>query len=86
MAAAMIESNRVLAPRRPQPVAIVGIGCRSPGASGLGAFWQLLAEARNAIGRILASRPDAEALDALPAAAGELGRDVPAGSRKKIEL
>ncbi|MCE2449790.1 MAG: type I polyketide synthase [Candidatus Latescibacteria bacterium] len=32
-----------------QPIAIVGMGCRFPGAEGLAAFWRLLAAGKNAV-------------------------------------
>ncbi|MEU4352586.1 amino acid adenylation domain-containing protein [Streptomyces sp. NPDC023838] len=33
-----------------EPIAVVGLGCRFPGASGVPAYWRLLAEGRDAIG------------------------------------
>ncbi|MFI6482206.1 type I polyketide synthase [Nonomuraea sp. NPDC050663] len=36
-------------PGRPEPVAIVGIGCRVPGAAGPEAFWRLLSEGVDAV-------------------------------------
>ena len=39
-----------------EPVAIIGIGCRFPGASGPGAYWQLLADGVDAVGPIPAGR------------------------------
>jgi len=45
-----------------EPVAIVGIGCRFPGASGPAAFWSLLRDGVDAISEIPADRWDAAAL------------------------
>ncbi|MEV8475762.1 beta-ketoacyl synthase N-terminal-like domain-containing protein [Streptomyces sp. NPDC051173] len=36
-------------PTGPEPVAVVGMACRLPGASGPAAFWQLLSEGRSAV-------------------------------------
>jgi amino acid adenylation domain-containing protein len=44
-----------------EPIAIIGIGCRFPGASGPDAFWRLLHAGTDAIGPIPTSRWDAEA-------------------------
>lgn len=41
-----------------EPIAIIGIGCRFPGASGPEAFWQLLREGRDAITEVPAMRWD----------------------------
>lgn len=49
----MIEANM-----RTEPVAIVGMGCRFPGAEGLEAFWQLLRDGVDAISEIPADRFD----------------------------
>ncbi|HEX8198977.1 MAG TPA: beta-ketoacyl synthase N-terminal-like domain-containing protein, partial [Isosphaeraceae bacterium] len=38
------------------PIAIIGIGCRFPGASGPEAFWRLLRDGRDAVGAIPAGR------------------------------
>ncbi|MEW4453328.1 SDR family NAD(P)-dependent oxidoreductase [Bremerella sp. JC817] len=35
-----------------EPIAIVGMGCRFPGAPDLAAFWRLISEGRNAVGEI----------------------------------
>ena len=37
------------APQSGEPIAIVGMACRFPGAGGLDAFWQLLVEGGNAV-------------------------------------
>ncbi|MFE7283043.1 acyltransferase domain-containing protein [Streptomyces noursei] len=39
-----------------EPIAIVGIGCRFPGGPDPSAFWQLLAEGRDAVGPVPAAR------------------------------
>jgi amino acid adenylation domain-containing protein len=51
-----------------EPLAIVGIGCRFPGASGPAAFWQLLTEGRDAITEVPSERWSIDGLfDADPA-------------------
>ncbi|WP_437562309.1 SDR family NAD(P)-dependent oxidoreductase [Sorangium sp. So ce542] len=45
-----------------EPIAIVGMACRFPGAPSLSAFWQLLCEGVDAITEVPADRWDAEAL------------------------
>ena len=40
------------------PIAIVGIGCRFPGARGPGAYWRLLAEGRDAVSEVPFDRWD----------------------------
>ncbi|WIM86738.1 SDR family NAD(P)-dependent oxidoreductase [Candidatus Mycobacterium wuenschmannii] len=47
-----------------EPIAIIGIGCRFPGADGPAAFWQLLTEGRDAVGDIPPERwtPDADSV------------------------
>ncbi len=47
---------------RMDPIAIVGLGCRFPGASGPEAFWQLLLDRRDAIVEVPANRWNREAL------------------------
>ncbi|MFE6775036.1 type I polyketide synthase [Streptomyces sp. NPDC057702] len=42
-----------------EPIAVVGLACRLPGASGPEAFWRLLAEGRHAIGEAPAERRSA---------------------------
>src|SRR4051812_4214007 len=56
-----------------EPVAVVGLACRFPGAPDLESYWRLLREGRDAIRDVPASRWDGEALyDADPDAAGRL--------------
>jgi acyl transferase domain-containing protein/acyl carrier protein len=56
-----------------EPVAIVGIGCRVPGADDPQEFWQLLREGKDAIGPIPADRWDTNALfDADPDSPGKI--------------
>jgi myxalamid-type polyketide synthase MxaE and MxaD len=58
---------------RPEPVAIVGIGCRFPGASGPGAFWRLLARGVSTVSEIPADRLDVKALyDPRPGVPGRM--------------
>lgn len=47
-------------PNNQEPIAIVGIGCRFPGADNPDAFWQLLHEGIDAIEKLPSSRPDSE--------------------------
>src|SRR5207249_2733002 len=55
------------------PIAIIGIGCRFPGAEGPEAFWRLLREGVDAIGEVPPDRWDADAYyDPDPAAPGKL--------------
>ena len=43
---------------RTEPIAIIGLGCRFPGAPNPEAFWELLREGRDAISTIPAERFD----------------------------
>ncbi|HWA08530.1 MAG TPA: type I polyketide synthase [Opitutaceae bacterium] len=71
-----------LAPATPGPlstatvaepaIAVIGLGCRFPGADSPEAFWQLLREGRDAITRVPAGRWDPATTDA-PAWGGFLG-------------
>jgi acyl transferase domain-containing protein/NAD(P)-dependent dehydrogenase (short-subunit alcohol dehydrogenase family)/dienelactone hydrolase len=58
---------------RIEPIAIVGMACRFPGADGLEAFWSLLTEGREAITEVPAERWDIDALyDPDPDASGKM--------------
>ncbi|MDY7093375.1 MAG: SDR family NAD(P)-dependent oxidoreductase [Acidobacteriota bacterium] len=56
------------APSPGEPIAVVGVGCRFPGADGPEAFWRLLEDGVDAIRPVPAERWDAEALYAPEAA------------------
>jgi acyl transferase domain-containing protein/acyl-CoA synthetase (AMP-forming)/AMP-acid ligase II/NADPH:quinone reductase-like Zn-dependent oxidoreductase/NAD(P)-dependent dehydrogenase (short-subunit alcohol dehydrogenase family)/acyl carrier protein len=47
-----------------EPIAIIGIGCRFPGADGPEAFWRLLSEGTDAVTEVPADRWGAEAFSA----------------------
>ena len=53
-----------------EPIAIIGIGCRFPGADGPGAFWDLLRDGREAVG----PPPSGRGADGLLRRAGYLDR------------
>ena len=56
-----------------EPIAIVGLACRFPGADGPDAFWRLLCDGVDAIGEVPADRWPADALyDPDPAAPGRM--------------
>src|ERR1051326_744965 len=56
-----------------EPIAIIGIGCRFPGAKNAAAFWQLLRNGVDAITEVPANRWNIDALyDADPAAPGKM--------------
>ena len=58
------------------PIAIVGIGCRFPGAAGPAAFWRLLKNGIHVVGRVPRSRFDADALfDPEPATPGKVSTE-----------
>ncbi len=56
-----------------EPIAIIGMGCRFPGAAGLENFWTLLRDGVDAISEIPRERWDIDALyDPLPGALGRM--------------
>jgi len=56
-----------------EPIAIIGMGCRFPGADNPESFWRLVREGVDAIGEVPASRWDSEAYyDPDPHAAGKI--------------
>ena len=59
--------------QRPDPIAIIGIGCRFPGASGPTDFWRLLVEGGDAIREVPPERFDVDAVyDPRPGIPGKL--------------
>ncbi len=57
---------------RREPIAIVGLGCRYPGAPDPGAFWDLLRDGRDAVAEVPADRWDVDAFyDPDPATPGK---------------
>lgn len=58
---------------RTEPIAIIGMGCRFPGANTLKAFWQMLQEGVDAISKVPADRWDVHAFyDPDPMAPGKI--------------
>ncbi|MFV3130819.1 type I polyketide synthase [Niveispirillum sp. KHB5.9] len=58
---------------RHAPIAVIGMGCRFPGAADIAAFWDLLVQGRSAVGRVPADRWDADAwYDPDPDAVGRI--------------
>ncbi len=56
-----------------EPIAIIGLGCRFPGADGPGAFWRLLRDSTDAIRRVPADRWKVQDFyDTDPTAAGKI--------------
>ncbi|WP_447803265.1 type I polyketide synthase [Pseudomonas serbica] len=67
------ELKHALEQQTSEPVAIVGAGCRVPGANSLHAFWSLLLDQRDAIGPIPVTRWRSEDIyDADPLAQGKV--------------
>ncbi len=56
------QATEIVSADRPEPIAIIGIGCRFPGANSPGAFWKMLRDGADGVGPIPASRWDADAL------------------------
>ena len=56
------QATEIVAAHHPEPIAIIGIGCRFPGANNPGAFWQMLREGADGVGPIPESRWDADTL------------------------
>ena len=69
---APLEINPVAAVAAVEPIAIVGLACRFPGAPNAKAYWELLRDGRDAVGETPRERWDADAYyDRDPAAAGK---------------
>jgi myxalamid-type polyketide synthase MxaE and MxaD len=67
------EANVAEGKPEEEPIAIVGMGCRYPGADGLDAFWDLLRHGRDAVTEVPKSRWDLDAVyDPDPAAPGKM--------------
>ncbi|WP_409186644.1 aminotransferase class I/II-fold pyridoxal phosphate-dependent enzyme [Amycolatopsis sp. VS8301801F10] len=56
--------ERAADPRGEEPVAIVGIGCKLPGAADARSYWKLLLDGRDAVTEVPAQRWDAESCPA----------------------
>ncbi|MEM6331060.1 MAG: beta-ketoacyl synthase N-terminal-like domain-containing protein, partial [Planctomycetota bacterium] len=62
--------------RAREPIAVVGIGCRLPGAASPDAYWRMLEGGQVGIRRVPADRWDADALAAdTPKQAGRIASD-----------
>ncbi len=67
------EDGEGLAKGGPEPIAIVGIGCRFPGADGLEAFWSLMKDGVDAVGEMPPGRFDLDAVyDPSPRTRGKI--------------
>lgn len=55
-----------------EPIAVIGLGCRFPGAEGPDAFWRLLRDGVDAIGEVPAGRWDADAFYDAEGAPGKM--------------
>lgn len=68
-----LPANSDAKPAPKQPIAIVGMGCRFPGANGPEAFWKLLTEAGDGIGEVPDDRFDIDTVyDPSPGAPGKI--------------
>jgi myxalamid-type polyketide synthase MxaB len=56
----LLEQRLKGSPRTAEPIAIVGMACRFPGASSLDAFWRIISEGIDATGEIPPSRWDVD--------------------------
>jgi acyl transferase domain-containing protein/acyl carrier protein len=56
------DETALARPSRSEPIAIVGMACRFPGANDVGAYWKLLREGRDAIQEVPSERFDTRAL------------------------
>lgn len=74
------QSSELAVPPAPtlslEPIALVGVGCRFPGAAGAAAFWKLLIEGADAIGEVPPDRWDAAAADRMLSAGLTHGNGV----------
>ena len=59
-------------PATNEPIAVIGLGCRFPGADGPDAFWRLLRDGVDAVGEVPAERWDADALYDADGAPGKM--------------
>src|SRR5687767_757410 len=67
------SSSRLSQPNRREPVAIIGIGCRFPGANGPEGFWRLLRDGIDAVKETPKDRFDVDAIyDPRPGTPGKL--------------
>ncbi|WP_164101785.1 type I polyketide synthase [Candidatus Laterigemmans baculatus] len=57
-----------------EPVAIIGLGCRFPGAADLASYWELISAGRRAIGELPAERWDAEQVAAAAGSSEQAAR------------
>jgi iturin family lipopeptide synthetase A len=52
----LLREEKIGARDCPEPIAVIGIGCRFPGARGVDAFWDLLTSGRDAIAEVPPNR------------------------------
>lgn len=68
-----------------EPIAIIGMGCRLPGAASPSAFWDLLAEGGNAVKAVPSDRWDDPAVSADPESREELAAVGRAGLIDEVD-